>query len=90
MDYIKSTIKTKTIPKKRIRVYDILDKTIIGGEWDLSFQVKLKQTIAEPKKRYIVIASTGGRWFVPIPPKMWGPLKKAVDKMLKKHKLSEV
>lgn len=62
-------------------------KVKVGHENDdLHLEVKLKECIADPSRRYIVIASTGGKWFIPIPVYLWPEIKKEIQKMLRKNK----
>lgn len=72
-------------PKKKL--FEKICEDHITNEWGMSFRITLKKRISKRDQNeddyYLNIASSGGRWFVTFPTYMWGPMKKAIDKMMK-------
>lgn len=66
------------------KIFETLAKETISDETGSVFDIKLKRRIAQPDAAYICICSVHGRWFVPVPLELWGALKKAGNRLVKK------
>ena len=90
---LKTTNLTNATKKKRTgnmpkRTFNILARAQVGvnSQWDMALELRIKQRMGRPESIYVVIASTGGKWFIPVPLDQWDELCKAVKKMRKEIK----